>query len=74
MLGMELVKDRRTKEPWKEGVQALQLECLRRGLIVWKAGRFGNVLRLLPPLVTTEDQIDRGADILAEAAGAIPPP
>ena len=74
MLGMELVKDRRTKEPWKEGVQALQLECLRRGLIVWKAGRFGNVLRLLPPLVTTEDQIDRGADILAEAADAIRPP
>jgi 4-aminobutyrate aminotransferase-like enzyme len=73
MLGMELVKDRQSKEPWKDGTRDLQMACLRRGLIVWKAGRFGNVLRLLPPLVTTKEQIEKGADLLAEAASTIHP-
>ncbi len=73
MLGVELVKDPRTKEPWKDGVRALQLECYRRGLLVWKAGHFGNVLRLLPPLVTTREQAETGADILEDAAAKILP-
>jgi diaminobutyrate-2-oxoglutarate transaminase len=73
MLGMELVKDRQSKEPWKDGTHDLQMACLRRGLIVWKAGRFGNVLRLLPPLVTTKEQIEKGADLLAEATATLHP-
>jgi len=73
MLGVEFVKDRRSKEPWKEGVARIQMECYRRGLLVWKAGHFGNVLRLLPPLVTTKEQVEKGADILADAARAVRP-
>jgi diaminobutyrate-2-oxoglutarate transaminase len=73
MLGMELVKDRQSKEPWKDGTRDLQMACLRRGLIVWKAGRFGNVLRLLPPLVTTKEQIEKGADLLGEATATLHP-
>jgi len=73
MLGVELVKDPRTKEPWKDGVRVLQLECYRRGLLVWKAGHFGNVLRLLPPLVTTREQAETGADILEDAAAKVLP-
>lgn len=73
MLGVELVKDPRTKEPWKEGVQALQQECYRRGLLVWKAGHYGNVLRLLPPLVTTRAQVETAADILQNAARTVRP-
>jgi len=73
MLGVELVKDPRTKEPWKEGVQALQQECYRRGLLVWTAGHYGNVLRLLPPLVTTRAQAETAADILENAAQTVRP-
>ncbi|MFA5896210.1 MAG: aspartate aminotransferase family protein [Thermoplasmata archaeon] len=71
MLGVEFVKDPRTKEPWKEGVQQIQMECYRRGLLVWKAGHFGNVLRLLPPLVTTRAQVETAGDILEEAARSL---
>lgn len=74
MLGVEFVKDPRTKEPWNEGVQRLQTECYQRGLLVWKAGHFGNVLRLLPPLVTTREQVDVAADIIDEVAREIAPP
>src|SRR5207247_10432412 len=73
MLGVEFVTDPRTKEPWKEGVVAFQQECFRRGLLVWKAGHFGNVLRLLPPLVTTAEQAEKGADILEEVATTVRP-
>lgn len=73
MLGVEFVKDPDTKEPWKEGVQKFQLECFRRGLLVWKAGHFGNVLRFLPPLITTHEQVERAGDILEAAARALRP-
>src|SRR6266480_1169851 len=73
MLGVEFVTDPRTKEPWKEGVVAFQQECFRRGLLVWKAGHFGNVLRLLPPLVTTAEQAEKGADILEDVAKTVRP-
>ncbi len=53
MLALELVKDTRTKEPWPDGVKRVQRECFRRGVIVWTAGHYGNVVRLLPPLVIT---------------------
>ena len=73
MLGVEFVTDPRTKEPWKDGVAAFQLECFRRGLLVWKAGHFGSVLRLLPPLVTTAEQAEKGADILEDVAKTVRP-
>ena len=73
MLGVEFVTDARTKEPWKDGVVAFQQECFRRGLLVWKAGHFGNVLRLLPPLVTTAEQAEKGADILEDVAKTVRP-
>ena len=73
MLGIEFVKDRTSREPWKEGVRELQLECYRRGLLVWKAGHFGNVLRLLPPLVTTREQVEKAADLLEDVARTVRP-
>ena len=38
--------------------QKIQLNCLRRGLIVELGGRSGSVVRFLPPLIVTADQID----------------
>lgn len=50
---------------------AVQRECLRRGLIVGLAGSARDVVRLLPPLITTEEQTSAVLDRLADALGAV---
>jgi diaminobutyrate-2-oxoglutarate transaminase len=52
--------------PLPSVVEEIQGRCLRRGLIVWTAGIEGHVLRLLPPLVLTDEQARVGMDILTE--------
>jgi len=69
MLGIELVRDRRTKEPLGKTVtQALYQECLRRGLV---AMAYSHTIRINPPLVITEDTALAGLAILDEALGAV---
>ena len=48
-------------------VSEIQTYCYRHGVIVWTAGRRGNVLRLLPPLVMTHAQAEIGLDIICSA-------
>ena len=67
MRGIELVLDRTTKAPAREQAAMVVSECLRRGLIVLSAGTYGNVIRLLVPLVITDDQFTEGLGILEEA-------
>ncbi len=45
----------------------IQTECLKRGLIVELGGRQGSVVRFLPPLIVTADEIDRIGTLFAEA-------
>ncbi|HTY80981.1 MAG TPA: aspartate aminotransferase family protein [Candidatus Bathyarchaeia archaeon] len=69
MLGIELVKDRRTKEPLgKDVTQALYKECLRRGLA---AMTYSPTVRINPPLVIREETALHGLAILDEALGVI---
>jgi 4-aminobutyrate aminotransferase-like enzyme len=71
MAGIELVKDKKSKEPAnKETVQAVQ-EAYKRGIIVNPGGTFENVIRISPPLVITKQQLDFGLDVLDEAIGAV---
>jgi alanine-glyoxylate transaminase/(R)-3-amino-2-methylpropionate-pyruvate transaminase len=66
MLGVELVRDRRTKEPAAtEAAEVLEL-CKERGLLVGKGGLFGNTLRIKPPMCLTKDDADFLADCLEE--------
>jgi 4-aminobutyrate aminotransferase len=65
MIGIELVRDRQTKERAVTERDRVVLECFRRGLLVLGAGR--NALRLSPPLVLTRDQADTAVRILDEA-------
>jgi 4-aminobutyrate aminotransferase/(S)-3-amino-2-methylpropionate transaminase len=67
MVAMELVKDRTTKKPAKETTGQIAQSALRLGAIFPTAGLDGNVLRVLVPLVISDEQIDEGLAILAEA-------
>jgi diaminobutyrate-2-oxoglutarate transaminase len=66
MVAAEFVEDERTKKPAVELVKKIQLRCLERGVLVWKAGHWPNVIRFLPPLVITRDHIDKGLDVFSE--------
>ena len=66
MLAMELVKDRHRKEPAADEAKALVKFCYGKGLIILACGNFGNVIRVLMPLVITDEQLDSGLAILEE--------
>ena len=67
MLALELVKDRETKAPAAEATKELVKLCYERGLMLLSCGQFGNVIRTLMPLVITDEQLDRGFDIMEES-------
>ncbi len=67
MIGLEFVKDMETKEPNGELVSAMVQACVQRGLMIEPAGRWGQVVRFLAPLVITDEQLERGMDIFEEA-------
>ncbi|MBG9448980.1 4-aminobutyrate aminotransferase [Cytobacillus firmus] len=69
MCAIEFVKDQETKEPNKEIVQEILSKAHNRGLIIMSAGLYGNIIRLLSPLVTTNEQLDEGFSILEEVIG-----
>jgi 4-aminobutyrate aminotransferase/(S)-3-amino-2-methylpropionate transaminase len=67
MIGLEFVKDQKTKEPNGELVSALVQSCAQKGLLVESAGRWGHVIRFLAPLVITDEQLNWGLDTLEKA-------
>ena len=69
MVGVELVRDRTTKERATSERDTLVKACFTRGLLVLGAGR--NAIRLSPPLVLTKQQADIALGILDEALTAI---
>jgi 2,2-dialkylglycine decarboxylase (pyruvate) len=64
--GIELVRDRVTREPAYQEGQRIGALCLEKGLIL-SLRRRGSVFRFVPPFTTTEEQLDRAAAILDEA-------
>jgi len=73
MQGVELVKDRQSKEPAAEETAQLMEELRQRGLLVGKGGLFGNVLRFSPPLNIPKADVDEAARILDQAFAAVQP-
>jgi 4-aminobutyrate aminotransferase len=69
MIGLELVRDRQTKERATKERDRLVDECFTRGLLVLGAGR--NTLRLCPPLVLTQDEADTAVSIIDESLTAM---
>jgi 4-aminobutyrate aminotransferase/(S)-3-amino-2-methylpropionate transaminase len=71
MTAMELVKDREAKTPATDEAKALVKYCYDRGLILLSCGAYGNVIRLLMPLVITAEQLGKGLEILNEGLSVI---
>jgi 4-aminobutyrate aminotransferase / (S)-3-amino-2-methylpropionate transaminase / 5-aminovalerate transaminase len=71
MRAIELVKSRDTREPAPEETKKISQYCYEHGLITITAGSYGNVIRLLVPLVISDDQMQEGLDILEEALTAV---
>ncbi|GIV94588.1 aspartate aminotransferase family protein [Chloroflexus aurantiacus] len=68
MIGIELVKDRRKRTPAAaEEVLAILGRALERGVLAMRAGLYVNCIRLLVPLVITDDQLDEGLEVLIGA-------
>jgi len=64
MVAMELVLDRKTKAPNAEACEALAKKCLEKGVIILKAGGYKNVVRVLSPLVITDEELDKAMDVI----------
>ncbi|AGL03826.1 4-aminobutyrate--2-oxoglutarate transaminase [Desulfoscipio gibsoniae] len=71
MNAIELVKDRETKEPAKEETAAISKYCIDNGVITISAGIFGNVIRTLIPLVITDEQLEKGLEVLEQAVASV---
>ena len=67
MQGVELVKDRKTKEPAPVAVNALFEQTRARGMLIGKGGMYGNVLRIAPPLIATKEHVEEALNILDHA-------
>lgn len=71
MSAIELVNDRETKEPAKEATSEVIKFCFENGLVIMKAGVYDNVVRLLVPLIITEELLKSGLDILENAVRSV---
>ena len=66
MLGVELVKDRKTKEPATAETADIVEKAKDRGLLLGKGGLYGNVIRIKPPMCITKADCDFLVDCLDE--------
>jgi len=71
MCAIELVRSRESREPAKEQTESILRFCCEHGLILLAAGSYGNVLRLLVPLVITDAEFDEGLAILDAAFASV---
>ena len=75
MIGIELVKSRKTKEPAREETERFVDEGLRRGVLFGTSGYLGsgNVVKIKPPLVISEAQADRVLAVFEEITALLSP-
>jgi 4-aminobutyrate aminotransferase-like enzyme len=71
MQGVELVRDRKTKEPAVEEMKRLMDSTKDDGLIIGKGGLYGNVIRISPALVCTRSDVDAAVTVLDRCLGRL---
>jgi 4-aminobutyrate aminotransferase len=67
VIGLEIVKDKLSKEPAPDLTRLLIHRAAERGLLIGSVGIFGNVIRVAPPLVINEEEAHRSLDIFEDA-------
>jgi 4-aminobutyrate aminotransferase len=71
MQGLELVKDRKTKEPAPEALAQLLERTRENGLLIGKGGLYGNVVRLSPMLNISKADVDEAVRLLDKSFSEI---
>jgi 4-aminobutyrate aminotransferase/(S)-3-amino-2-methylpropionate transaminase len=66
-IGVEFVRDRKTKEPAANELGEIRKNCFEHGLITMSCGVLHNILRCMFPVVIKEDELEKGLDILEDA-------
>ena len=67
MQALELVRSKATRQPADEETKQVTQYCYEHGLVILNAGSYGNVIRLLMPLVVTDAQMEEAMDVLEAA-------
>ena len=70
MLGLEFIKGDKN-EPAPDEAKQMAAFCLEKGLLILVCGSYGNIVRTLMPLVITDEQLEKGLNIMEEALEAI---
>jgi alanine-glyoxylate transaminase/(R)-3-amino-2-methylpropionate-pyruvate transaminase len=71
MTGIDLVRDRQTKEPFTEACLKVFERSRELGLLIGKGGLYGNVLRIKPPMCITREDVDFMLEVLDIAFGEV---
>jgi len=69
MIGVELVKDRRSKEPAVKELNKILLKCFKKGVAVIGAGK--STIRIAPPLTISMELMEKAIDIIGESIGEV---
>ena len=64
MIGLEIVKNRDTKEPNTVATNNIFERCKDLGLLLGKGGMFGNVFRIKPPMCINKNDVDYAIDVI----------
>ena len=71
MQGLELVRDRKTKEPAPAETTELMERARANGLLIGKGGLYANVIRLSPPLNISKADVDEAIRLLDKSFGEV---
>jgi 4-aminobutyrate aminotransferase / (S)-3-amino-2-methylpropionate transaminase / 5-aminovalerate transaminase len=71
MCAIELVRDAATREPADSETKQVARFCYEHGLITITAGTFNNVIRILVPLIVTDEQFDEGLGVIEAALASV---
>jgi 4-aminobutyrate aminotransferase/(S)-3-amino-2-methylpropionate transaminase len=71
MCAVELVRDTETREPADKETKEVAQYCYEHGLITITAGTYGNVMRILVPLVVTDEQFEEGLGVIEAALSSV---
>ena len=71
MQALELVRSKHTREPAPEETKKISQRCYENGLITITAGSYSNVIRLLMPIVITDDQMNEAMNVMEAAIATV---